>query len=120
MEYLESLGLLKMDVLGLSNLTTIYNVIKLINMNMKMKMSLENIPLEHAKVLREISQGNTIGIFQLESPGMRSNLRKIKPRNIVDISLASAVYRPAPQKNIPACMNGRVAKEPTNDIVGTI
>lgn len=116
MEYLESLGLLKMDLLGLSNLTTIYNVIKLLNMNMKMKMSLENIPLEDAKVFREISQGNTIGIFQLESPGMRSNLRKIKPRNIEDISLVSALYRPGPQKNIPAFINGRFSKEPINYI----
>ena len=68
MEYLESLGLLRMDILGVSNLTTGYNVIKLINRNVKMKMSLESIPLEDAKVFSEISQGTTIGIFQSQSP----------------------------------------------------
>ncbi|MGL5591221.1 MAG: DNA polymerase III subunit alpha [Mycoplasmoidaceae bacterium] len=116
MEYLESLGLLKMDLLGLSNLTTIFNVLKLINKNLKMKMTLESISLEDDKVFKEISQGNTIGIFQLESPGMRSTLRKIKPRNLEDISLVSALYRPGPQKNIPTFIKGRFSNEPIDYI----
>ena len=85
-------------------------------MNMKMKMSLENIPLEDAKVFREISQGNTMGIFQIESPGRRSKLRKIKPRYIEDISMASALYRAGAHKNIAAFINRRFSKEPINSI----
>ncbi|MEG0879094.1 MAG: DNA polymerase III subunit alpha [Malacoplasma sp.] len=107
MEYLEQLGLLKIDILGLTNLTTIYNVLKLIKLVYKVDVDLEKISLNDKKVFDEISKANTMGIFQLESPGMRNLLKKIKPQNIEDISLCSALFRPGPQQNIKSFVNRR-------------
>lgn len=107
MEYLEQLGLLKIDILGLTNLTTIHNVLKLIKLVYKLEINLEQISLTDEKVFIEISKANTIGIFQLESPGMRNLLKRIKPKNIEDISLCSALFRPGPQQNIKNFINRR-------------
>lgn len=107
MEYLESFGLIKMDILGLVNLSTINQCLNLIEKTKGIKINLEKIPLDDQKVFYELSIGNTSGIFQLESPGMRNLIIKIKPKNIEDISITSALFRPGPQKNIPTYLKNK-------------
>jgi DNA polymerase-3 subunit alpha len=112
MEYLEPLGLIKMDILGLVNLTTINETIKLIKKEQSKNVDLSKINLHDKKVFDQLSNGNTIGIFQLESLGMRNLIMKIKPTSIEDISITSALFRPGPQKNIPDYLKNKA--QPNN------
>lgn len=107
MGYLEELGLIKMDLLGLSTLTLIKNIIKLIWENKKYEVKLKDINIDDINVFKQLSSGDTIGIFQLESSGMTSLARRIKPRDIEDISLLLALYRPGPMKNIDTFIENR-------------
>lgn len=107
MEYLEPLGLIKMDILGLINLTTIDEIIKLIYKNHSKLIKLNDIKLNDPKVFDYIAKGNTAGIFQLESFGMTGLVTKLQPRSIEDISICSALYRPGPQKNINTYLKNR-------------
>lgn len=107
MEYLEPLGLIKMDILGLINLTTLNQAIINIEKNHGRKIDLYKIPLNDHKVFDYIAQGHTTGIFQLESAGMTNLVMRIKPKNIEDISICSALYRPGPQKNIDTFLKNR-------------
>ena len=100
MEYLEELGLLKMDFLGLKTLTTIMNIISLIKENEKVDIDFNKIPLDDTKVLDIFCKANTIGIFQFESEGMKNFLRKLKPTSFEDIFAAIALFRPGPAQNI--------------------
>lgn len=111
MEYLEPLGLIKMDVLGLSNLSTLNQIIKLIKQNYGKTIELNKIPLDDQKVFNFISNGNTTGIFQLESPGMTDLIKRIKPISIEDISICSSLFRPGPQKNIPLYLKNKINPE---------
>ncbi len=111
MEFLEDLGLIKMDLLGLTNLTTIYFVLKMIKMIHKIDLDLSKINLDDQKVFLDAQQGHTLGIFQLESPGMTATLKKIKPKSIEDISICSALYRPGPMQNIKHLVDRRNKKE---------
>lgn len=95
--YLEELGLLKMDFLGLKNLTIIDNIIKDIGDN---DLNFDNIPLNDKKTLDLFKCANTIGIFQFESRGMIDFLRRFKPDTFEDIFAAIALYRPGPMNNI--------------------
>lgn len=97
MEYFEDLGLFKIDILGLKNLTIISEVIDLVWKTQGLRIDLKKIDQHDSKLFTEISNANTVGIFQLESPGMRNTLRKIKPTSIEDISIVSALFRPGPQ-----------------------
>ncbi|MCF0227598.1 MAG: DNA polymerase III subunit alpha, partial [Malacoplasma sp.] len=94
MEYLEPLGLIKMDILGLSNLTSLDLILKKIEVNKGVKINLKDIELDNTDVFKYISAGNTTGIFQLESKGMTDVIRKVKPKSIEDISICSALFRP--------------------------
>ena len=96
MNELESLGLLKMDFLALKNLTIIKNTIKKIDNN----FNLMAIPLNDEKVYNLFKDAHTLGIFQFESFGMKSFLKKFKPDKFEDLVLALAVYRPGPMENI--------------------
>lgn len=116
MEYLEQLGLLKIDILGLTNLTTIHNVLKLIKLVYKLEINLEQISLNDVEVFKEISKAQTVGIFQLESHGMRNLLKRMQPKNIEDISLCSALFRPGPQQNIKSFIDRRNKIEPVDFI----
>jgi DNA polymerase-3 subunit alpha len=107
MEYLEPLGIIKIDILGLVNLTTISETIKLIRTNHKVDIDLETLNLEDQKVFKSLASGDTTGIFQLESAGMKNLIMKIKPTCIEDISITSALFRPGPQKNIPAYLQNK-------------
>jgi DNA polymerase-3 subunit alpha len=111
MEYLEPLGLIKIDILGLVNLTTINETIKLIKKEQSKIIDLSKIDLDDRKVFAQLTNGNTIGIFQLESQGMRNLIMKIKPTSIEDISITSALFRPGPQKNIPEYLSNKAHPE---------
>lgn len=94
MEYLEEIGLLKMDFLALENLTLINNILKEINLNF------DEIPLNDSKTIDIFTNVNTIGIFQFESDGMMNFLRKFKPNCMEDLFAAIALFRPGPMGNI--------------------
>lgn len=107
MEFLEQLGLIKMDLLGLTNLTTIYTILKLVNKIHDIQINLDSINLNDNKVFEDVQKGFTLGIFQLESHGMTATVKKIKPTSIEDISICSAIYRPGPMQNIQTLVNRR-------------
>lgn len=94
---IKPLGLLKMDFLGLKNLTIIKNILDEINKDQKF---LRNINLNDKNVLNLLAQADTLGIFQLESNGIRNVLKKLKPTNFNDLVATLALYRPGPMENI--------------------
>ena len=93
---LESVGLVKFDFLGLKNLTIIDSAIKLIQAHHNIYIDVTNLPLDDEKTYKSLSRGETTGVFQLESIGMRNLLRKLKPTCIEDIIAVLALYRPGP------------------------
>ena len=92
----ETLGLVKMDFLGLSNLTVIRDTVTNIKRNGKEPISIEKVPLDDKETYQLLSRGDTLGVFQLDGDGMRSLLRMLKPDNFNDISALIALYRPGP------------------------
>ncbi len=94
MDYLQALGLLKMDFLGLKNLTIIDQILKQID------ISFDEIPLHDEKTITLFQKGSTIGVFQFESSGMIKFLQKLKPANFADVYAAIALFRPGPMNNI--------------------
>ena len=109
-DYIEKTGLLKMDFLGLKNLTMIDYIMKDIERKLGKTFSINTIPLNDARTYHLISRGDTTGVFQLESSGMRSLLKKMKPECFDDIVAAIALYRPGPMENIPLYLEGRKNK----------
>lgn len=100
MEFLEDLGLLKMDFLALANLTIIKNVLQLIEEETKEKLDLFNIPLDDAETLALFKNVDTEGVFQFESTGMKNFIAKLKPSCFSDLVAALALFRPGPMNNI--------------------
>ncbi len=98
---LEELGLLKMDFLGLRNLTVIRDALELIEKNHGNKIDLLQLEYNDSKVYDLISCGNTLGVFQLESQGMRQFMTELKPDNFEDIIAGISLYRPGPMDSIP-------------------
>ncbi len=96
MAELEDLGLLKMDFLGLRTLTVISNALKIIKHTRGEEVDINQIPLDDNQVYKMLSKGNCVGIFQLESEGMRDLVKRLKPENIEDITALLALYRPGP------------------------
>ncbi len=106
----ENAGLIKFDFLGLKTLTVIKKTEKLVNKNNK-NFSIDNINFDDQKVFDLLSTGNTVGLFQLESAGMREALMKMKPNHLEDIIALVALYRPGPMSNIPTyndCKHGKI------------
>jgi len=101
MKSIESLGLLKMDFLGLKNLTIIENAINLVKAVRNKKIDINEIPLDDKKAFDLFRKADTTGVFQLESSGMRKNLQKLKPNDLEDIIAMVALYRPGPMSLIP-------------------
>ncbi|NQD51525.1 DNA polymerase III subunit alpha, partial [Bacillus altitudinis] len=101
MNYLEDLGLLKMDFLGLRNLTLIESIKNQIERQENVHINFSDISYEDQKTFDLLSAGDTTGIFQLESQGMRQVLRRLKPSSLEDIVAVNALYRPGPMENIP-------------------
>jgi DNA polymerase III subunit alpha len=96
MTELESLGFLKMDFLGLKNLTLITNATAHIKRNKNIDLEIQNIPIDDEKTLQILRDGNTAGIFQFESSGIREVLRKLQPSYFEDMIAVNALYRPGP------------------------
>lgn len=109
MEYLEELGLIKMDFLGLRNLTIIDEVVHDINANRTKdkKLDIMKIPLDDSATFELIQAVDTVGVFQLESEGMKNLIRKIKPKDFEDIVATIALFRPGPMENIPEYLRRR-------------
>ncbi len=107
MTTLEELGLLKMDFLGLRNLTVIQNTIDLIKANRGDEVDLKNINYDDKKVLSYIGTGNTEGIFQLESAGMKNFMKELKPETLEDVIAGISLYRPGPMDFIPKYLEGK-------------
>lgn len=97
----DGVGLLKMDFLGLRNLTIIEETIKFIKQNQGKEIDFTKVDLADKKTYELLSIGETTGIFQLESPGMRRYIKELKPTTIFDLQAMVALYRPGPMANIP-------------------
>ena len=111
MEYLEDLGLLKMDFLGLKNLTIIHNILKDIETTLGEKINFNQIPLDDKEALHIFEVANTSGIFQFESTGMRNFLRNLRPNQFEDIFAAIALFRPGPAINIDSYIRRKHGEE---------
>ncbi|UZQ53898.1 DNA polymerase III subunit alpha [Trichothermofontia sichuanensis B231] len=113
MEDLDSLGLLKMDFLGLKNLTMLQKTVDLIQQNRKHRIDLDDLPLDDPKTYKLLERGELEGVFQLESSGMRQIVRDLKPSNLEDISSILALYRPGPLDAglIPKFINRKHGRE---------
>ena len=101
MHSVEDLGLLKMDLLGLKNLTTIEETVRLINDANDNKIDINNLPAKDEKTFKLLQLGDTTGVFQLESSGMRRYLKELKPTELEDIIAMISLYRPGPMELIP-------------------
>ncbi len=112
MKYVESSGLVKFDFLGLKTLTVIKRTVELIEEKEgKARIDMLQIPLEDENTFDLLSTGHAIGVFQLESSGMRDVLRKMKPNRFEDIIALVALYRPGPMDNIPKFISTKAGKE---------
>jgi DNA polymerase-3 subunit alpha len=107
MENIALLGLLKMDFLGLSNLTILANVREIIAQNRGVSLDLQHVPLDDAKTFELLASGETKGIFQLESAGMRRYIKELKPTTFSDIAAMVALYRPGPMEQIPTFIKAK-------------
>lgn len=112
MQEVEQSGLLKMDFLGLRNLTILEQIIKSIAYTDQIEIDLQSIPLDDPKTFELLRQGDTTGIFQLESDGMRSALKVIQPTQFLDIVAVNALFRPGPMDFIPIYAARKHGKEP--------
>jgi len=108
---LEAIGLLKIDFLGIGNLTTIDRVLKLIETETGEKVDIYKIPTDDPKTYKLLQDVSVLGVFQLESDGMMNLLRQMQIKNFGDISAAVALFRPGPMANIPTFLARRSGKE---------
>ncbi|MBD3360650.1 DNA polymerase III subunit alpha, partial [Candidatus Peregrinibacteria bacterium] len=104
---LESLGLLKMDFLGLRNLTVIEQTCKILKRTQKKEIDISDISLDDEKTFNLLKKADTTGVFQLESAGMRRYLKDLKPNKFEDIVAMGALYRPGPMEWIPKYIQGK-------------
>lgn len=111
MEYLEDVGLLKMDFLGLRNLSFMESILTSIFHKTGKKMDIRKLPLDDKKTFELLGKGNTTGVFQLESEGMRRVLTQLKPSGFEDIVAVNALYRPGPMENIPLFIKRKHGQE---------
>ena len=111
MNTLEELGLLKMDFLGLRTLTVIQDAVDMIEATEHKKIDIDAIDMEDSEVYQMIGAGKTDGVFQLESGGMTSFMRELKPENLEDIIAGISLYRPGPMDFIPKYLAGK--KDPS-------
>ena len=107
----EELGLLKMDFLGLSNLTIINNAMRIIRKAYKKEINLSELPLDDKKTYELFKRGDTTGVFQLESAGMKRYLRGLKPTTFEDIIAMVALYRPGPMQFIDSFIRRKHGEE---------
>jgi DNA polymerase-3 subunit alpha len=111
MTQVEDLGLLKMDFLGLSNLTIINNAMRIIKKVYKTKIDLSTLPLDDEKTYELFQRGDTTGVFQLESAGMKRYLKELRPSEFDDIIAMVALYRPGPMQFIDSFIKRKHGEE---------
>lgn len=104
---LEELGLLKMDFLGLRTLTVMNDAVEMIKQSTGIEIDIDKINFDDKEVYKMIGEGKTVGIFQLESPGMTSFMKDLKPDNLEDIIAGISLYRPGPMAEIPRYIEGK-------------
>ena len=107
----ESAGLLKMDFLGLKTLTLIKDTVKIVKAKHNVELDPENFPLDDKKTYELFQKGETVGIFQYESPGMQKHMRSLKPTVFADLIAMNALYRPGPMEYIPSFINRKHGSE---------
>ncbi|MBR1702273.1 MAG: DNA polymerase III subunit alpha [Lachnospiraceae bacterium] len=107
MTTLEELGLLKMDFLGLRNLSVIHDALDFIEKSTGKRIDIDHIDYDDKKVLEYIGSGKTEGIFQLESAGMKNFMKELKPQNLEDVIAGISLYRPGPMDFIPKYIKGK-------------
>jgi DNA polymerase-3 subunit alpha len=119
MKFVEQAGLVKFDFLGLKTLTVLHRARELMARRGQ-QIDLAKIPLDDAKTFEQMSRGETVGVFQFESSGMRSLLRDARVDNIEDIIALVALYRPGPMENIPKYVGCKHGREEPEDLHQTI
>ncbi|MBI2909860.1 MAG: DNA polymerase III subunit alpha [Chloroflexi bacterium] len=112
MEAIAKIGLLKMDFLGLINLTILGKAKEIVARNRGEELDLNRLPLDDAKTFQLLSSGETTGVFQLESGGMRKFIKELKPTTFSDIAALVALYRPGPMQHIPTFIKAKHGLEP--------
>jgi DNA polymerase-3 subunit alpha len=111
MHAVDALGLLKFDFLGLSNLTILRVAVDLIKAHRGEEIDLDKIPLDDKKTFDLLTTGETTGVFQLESAGMRRYIRELQPTTVFDLAAMVALYRPGPMDNIPSYIARKHGRE---------
>ena len=106
-QQLESLGLLKMDFLGLKNLSILEKTLNHIEATTGREINLNDLPIDDRRVFEMMSEGETTGVFQFESAGMRRYLRELRPTELEDLVAMNALYRPGPMEYIPQYIKGK-------------
>jgi DNA polymerase-3 subunit alpha len=112
MEHIAKIGLLKMDFLGLANLTILAKARNIIKETRGVDLDLANLPLDDQKTFDLLAAGETTGVFQLESAGMRRYIKELKPTFFIDIAAMVELYRPGPIEHIPKFIRSKHGEEP--------
>ena len=113
----ENVGLIKMDFLGLKNLTIIKNCVAMVKKRLGIDVDVDHLPLDDELTYKLFCDGNTVGVFQFESAGMQKYLRELQPHVIDDLIAMNALYRPGPMDNIPEFIDRKQGRKPiTYDI----
>ncbi len=107
MEDIARIGLLKMDFLGLANLTILGKTREIVSQTCGIEIDLDRIPMDDARTFELLSAGETTGVFQLEGAGMRRHIKELKPSNFGEIAAMVALYRPGPIQHIPAFIGSK-------------
>lgn len=110
-KFVEYVGMLKMDFLGLKTLSIIKDAIVNINISSGINFKIEDVPLDDPATFELFQNGDTIGIFQFESDGMRGHLKNLRPTNVEDLIAMNALYRPGPMEFIPTYINRKHGRE---------
>ncbi|MBU2533954.1 MAG: DNA polymerase III subunit alpha, partial [Alphaproteobacteria bacterium] len=110
----EAAGLVKFDFLGLKTLTVLQKAVELIKRGRGIDLDLQVVPLDDKASYELLARADTVGVFQLESTGMRESLKKLKPDRFEDIIAMVALYRPGPMDNIPTYINRKHGEEPVD------
>lgn len=109
--FVESVGMLKMDFLGLKTLSILKEALSNIKLSKNVDIDLDTLALDDQKTFELFSRGETTGIFQFESPGMKKHLRSLQPNRIDDLVAMNALYRPGPMEYIPSYINRKHGRE---------
>ncbi len=109
--HVEDLGFLKMDFLGLRNLTVLDDTVEMVEQNHGIRVDIDSLPLDDQEALKLFGKGETTGVFQFESSGMRDYLKRLQPDRIEDIIAMNALYRPGPMKYIPNYIDRKQGRE---------